>query len=133
VGDEKLTTNDDIREFNRLDTEGSDKQFILLVNKGREGLELSVPFRRCPVPRAESPGLRAAGHDALPAFAIGRPSTRHVFLSEDNLNILNDELHQNFRISADELHQAASDRERVRIHVDTSGQDQTGSCAQAVP
>lgn len=37
VGDEKLTTNDDIREFNRLDTEGSEKQFILLVNKGREG------------------------------------------------------------------------------------------------
>lgn len=37
VGDDKLTTNDDIREFNRLDTEGSEKQFILLVNKGREG------------------------------------------------------------------------------------------------
>jgi hypothetical protein len=37
VGDSKITTNDDIREFNRLDTEGSEKQFILLVNKGREG------------------------------------------------------------------------------------------------
>src|SRR5690606_24331665 len=37
VGDDKLTTNDDIREFNRLDTPESDKQFILLVNKGREG------------------------------------------------------------------------------------------------
>lgn len=37
VGDNKITSNDDIREFNRLDTEGSDKQFILLVNKGREG------------------------------------------------------------------------------------------------
>ncbi len=32
VGDEKLTTNDDIREFNRLDTPDSEKQFILLVN-----------------------------------------------------------------------------------------------------
>ena len=37
VGDEKLTRNEDIREFNRLDTEASEKQFILLVNKGREG------------------------------------------------------------------------------------------------
>jgi type III restriction enzyme len=37
VGDPKLTSNDDIREFNRLDTPESDKQFILLVNKGREG------------------------------------------------------------------------------------------------
>ena len=37
VGDEKLTTAEDILEFNRLDTEESDKQFILLVGKGREG------------------------------------------------------------------------------------------------
>lgn len=37
VGNDKLTSNDDIREFNRLDTPQSDKQFILLVNKGREG------------------------------------------------------------------------------------------------
>src|SRR5690606_31348908 len=37
VGDSKLTSNDDIREFNRLDTPGSNKQLILLVNKGREG------------------------------------------------------------------------------------------------
>ncbi len=29
--------NDYIREFNKLDTPESDKQFILLVNKGREG------------------------------------------------------------------------------------------------
>jgi hypothetical protein len=32
-----LTISATIREFNRLDTEGSEKQFILLVNKGREG------------------------------------------------------------------------------------------------
>ncbi len=37
VGDDKLTSNDDIRAFNRLDTAGSQKQYILLVNKGREG------------------------------------------------------------------------------------------------
>lgn len=36
VGDDKLTTNDDIREFNRLDTEASEKQFILLVMSGCE-------------------------------------------------------------------------------------------------
>src|SRR5690606_11130589 len=37
VGDAKHTTDDDIREFNRLDSPNSEKQFILLVNKGREG------------------------------------------------------------------------------------------------
>ncbi|MBI1926208.1 DEAD/DEAH box helicase family protein, partial [Candidatus Poribacteria bacterium] len=37
VGDEKLTSNDELREFINLDTRTSEKQFILLVNKGREG------------------------------------------------------------------------------------------------
>jgi hypothetical protein len=32
VGDDKVTTNDDLREFRQLDTEASEKQFILLVN-----------------------------------------------------------------------------------------------------
>ena len=37
VGNDKITSNDDIREFHKLDTPQSEKQFILLVNKGREG------------------------------------------------------------------------------------------------
>jgi hypothetical protein len=37
VGDESITTSEDIREFNCLDTQDSEKQFILLVGKGREG------------------------------------------------------------------------------------------------
>jgi type III restriction enzyme len=40
-----------------------------------------------------------------------------VFLSNDNLEILNDELEQNFRITADELQNAASDKERVQVRV----------------
>ena len=37
VGDPKITSNDDIREFNRLDYPESEKQFIILVGKGQEG------------------------------------------------------------------------------------------------
>ena len=117
VGDAKQTTNDDIREFNRLDTPGSEKQFILLVNKGREGWNcrslFGVGLYREPkskvfVLQASMRCLRAIG-DAQ--------HTGHVFLSEDNLEILNDELQQNFRISADELKQVASDKERVQVRV----------------
>lgn len=36
INDEQAT-NEDIREFRRLDTPDSQKQFILLVNKGGEG------------------------------------------------------------------------------------------------
>ena len=37
VGDTKITTDDDIREFNRLDTPQSEKQFILLLTKAVKG------------------------------------------------------------------------------------------------
>jgi hypothetical protein len=117
VGDDKLTTNDDIREFNRLDTEGSGKQFILLVNKGREGWNcrslfgvglFREPKSRVFVLQATMRCLRAIGQ---------AQHTGHVFLSDDNLQILNDELQQNFRISADELQKTASDKERVVVRV----------------
>lgn len=117
VGDDKLTTNDDIREFNRLDTEGSEKQFILLVNKGREGWNcrslFGVGLFRKPkskvfVLQATMRCLRAIGQ---------AQHTGHVFLSDDNLNTLNDELQQNFRISADELQKTGKDKERVKVRV----------------
>jgi type III restriction enzyme len=117
VGDEKLTTNDDIREFNRLDTPDSEKQFILLVNKGREGWNcrslfgvglFREPKSKVFVLQASMRCLRAIGE---------AQHTGHVFLSAANLEILNDELQQNFRISADELQKVAADKERVQVRV----------------
>lgn len=117
VGDEKLTTNDDIREFNRLDTPNSEKQFILLVNKGREGWNcrslfgvglFREPKSKVFVLQASMRCLRAIGE---------AQHTGHVFLSAANLEILNDELQQNFRISADELQKVAADKERVQVRV----------------
>jgi len=117
VGDEKLTTNDDIREFNRLDSTSSDKQFILLVNKGREGWNcrslfgvglFREPKSKVFVLQATMRCLRAIGQ---------AQHTGHVFLSDDNLNTLNDELQQNFRISANELQNVAKDKDTVQIRV----------------
>lgn len=117
VGDAKLTSNDDIREFNRLDTESSKKQFILLVNKGREGWNcrslfgvgmFRQPKSRVFVLQATMRCLRAIGQ---------AQHTGHVFLSDDNIEILNDELQQNFHISADDLQNVASDKERVEVRV----------------
>ena len=117
VGDEKLTRNEDIREFNRLDTEASEKQFILLVNKGREGWNcrslfgvglFREPKSRVFVLQATMRCLRSVGQ---------AQHTGHVFLSNENLETLNDELQQNFRISAEELQKTASDKERVEVRV----------------
>ncbi|MBD2682655.1 MULTISPECIES: TnsA endonuclease N-terminal domain-containing protein [Nostoc] len=116
VGDEKLTTNDDIREFNRLDTPESDKQFILLVNKGREGWNcrslFSVALFRQPkskifVLQATMRCLRAIGEGQ---------QTGQVYLSEDNKVILENELQQNFRISIQEIGDISKDKETVKVH-----------------
>lgn len=117
VGDSKYTTNDDIREFNRLDTIGSEKQFILLVNKGREGWNcrslfgvglFREPKSKVFVLQATMRCLRAIGQ---------AQHTGHVFLSEANLKILDTELQQNFRISTDELQKIGKEKERVKVHV----------------
>lgn len=117
VGDDKLTSNDDIREFNRLDTPDSEKQFILLVNKGREGWNcrslfgvglFREPKSKVFVLQATMRCLRAIGQ---------AQHTGHVFLSKENMEILNEELQQNFRISAAELQKVASDKERVQVRV----------------
>ena len=117
VGDNKITTNDDIREFNRLDTESSEKQFILLVNKGREGWNcrslfgvglFREPKSKVFVLQATMRCLRSIGE---------AQHTGHIFLSDDNLNTLNDELQQNFRISVDELQKTGKNKKRVQVRV----------------
>lgn len=117
VGDPKLTTNDEIREFNNLDKPSSEKQFILLVNKGREGWNcrslfgvalFRKPKSRVFVLQATMRCLRAIGDQQY---------TGQVYLSDENLQILEEELEQNFRISGEELELAGKDKETVEVRV----------------
>lgn len=118
VGDTKVTTDDDIREFNRLDTPQSEKQFILLVNKGREGWNcrslFSVALYREPkskvfVLQATMRCLRAIG---------GIQHTGHVFLTNENMALLDKELQANFRISAEEMSDVGSKNETYKVRVE---------------
>jgi type III restriction enzyme len=117
VGDEKLTSNDDIRDFNQLDTPQSGKQFILLVNKGREGWNcrslFSVALFRSPKSRIF---VLQATMRCLRAIGTGQ-HTGLVYLSDENLGILNDELLQNFRISAEDVQRPGTDKIRIKIKV----------------
>ncbi|MBY6054708.1 TnsA endonuclease N-terminal domain-containing protein [Cytobacillus firmus] len=117
VGDDKITSNDDIREFNKLDSPGSNKQFILLVNKGREGWNcrslFGVALYRKPrskvfVLQATMRCLRAIG----PIQETGQ-----VYLSEDNLMILDEELDKNFRLNVEELNNTSNDKERFKVRL----------------
>jgi type III restriction enzyme len=117
VGDEKLTKNDDLREFKNLDSPMSDKQFILLVNKGKEGWNcrslFSVALNREPkskifVLQATMRCLRQIGdyqHTAL------------VFLSDENTKILDDELQKNFNMTLDDMDGAGDNPNKVDIKI----------------
>jgi type III restriction enzyme len=117
VGDSKLTTNDDIREFNRLDTPGSEKQIILLVNKGREGWNCRslfgvALFRK---PKSKVFVLQATMRCMR---AIGEvQETANVYLSEENMEILEDELQENFRLGTADLRGSDNGKRPYQVRV----------------
>ena len=120
VGDEKITKNDDIRNFNNLDkigTEGDEKQFILLVNKGQEGWNcrslFGVGLYREPkskvfVLQATMRCLRQIGDFQ---------ETARVFLSESNYSILENELQANFNVSIKEINKIGKDKTEYHVKV----------------
>ena len=121
TGDTTVTKNDDIRDFNNLDvlgTEGSKKQFIILVEKGREGWNcrslLSIALFRSPkskifVLQATMRCLRKLTDEQL---------TATVFLSKENLDILDAELRNNYNMEITELgHPSEKKKKKYKVHV----------------
>lgn len=121
VGDEKITKNEDIRNFNDLDvpgTQGSQKQILILVGKGREGWNcrslFGVAMFRSPkskvfVLQATMRCLRKITEEQL---------TATVFLSKENYDILDDELNKNFNMDISDLSSHdAKERKRYKVRV----------------
>lgn len=106
VGDTKITKDEDIRLFNELDVPGSagnERQFLILVGKGREGWNcrslFGVAMFRSPsskvfVLQATMRCLRQIGD---------QQQTASVFLSKANFDILDAELEKNFNMDLDGL------------------------------
>lgn len=121
VGDTKYTKNEDIRNFNDLDVRGSqgnDKQFIILVDKGKEGWNcrslFGVAMFRNPkskifVLQATMRCLRNITDERL---------TATVFLSKENYDTLDDELHKNFNMEIKDIKVDNSQKKSIqKVHV----------------
>lgn len=120
VGDDKITKNEDIRDFNDLDrvgSIGSEKQFILLVNKGREGWNcrslFGVALFRSP--KSKVFVLQATMRCLRQITNVQQRAT--VYLSKENMEILDNELQQNFRVSIDEINKINKNDNKEEIIV----------------
>lgn len=121
VGDETITKSDDIKNFNDLDklgTVGSEKQFILLCNKGREGWNcrslFGVALFRSP--KSTIFVLQATMRCLRQITDIQQKAI--VRLSKENLDILDAELHKNFRMSLEEMkNKEPKQKETVEVRI----------------
>ena len=117
VGDDKLTSNDDLREFINLDTPASEKQFILLVNKGKEGWNCRSLFGVALYRKPKSKiFVLQASMRCLRQIGEGQ-QTGHIYLSKENMEILDDELQQNFRVSLEEIKNVGVKKDEHKVHV----------------
>lgn len=121
VGDSSVTSNDDIRNFQNLDvegTEGSKKQFVILVEKGREGWNCRSLFG---VALFRSPKSRVFVLQATMRCLrqiTDEQQTASVYLSKENFDTLNDELNKNFNIEIKDLKESAGSRKvPYKVHV----------------
>ncbi len=117
VGDPKITTNDDLREFKNLDTPNSEKQFILLVNKGKEGWNCRSLFG---VSLLRSPKSKVFVLQATMRCLRAITDVQQkgmVYLSKENVDILEKELDQNFRLTIEDLTSAGDEKELVEVRL----------------
>ncbi len=114
VGDDKLTKQDDLREFLKLDTPESKKQFILLVGKGKEGWNCRSLFGVALFRKPKSTIFVLQATMRCLRSITETQQTGQIFLSSENLDILQDELNKNFKVSVDDLKGKDDSGKKVR-------------------
>lgn len=120
TGDPKQTKAEDIHIFNNLDNPnagGNDKQFIILVGKGREGWNcrslFGVALDR--EPKSKIFVLQATMR-CLRQIGTGQQKAT-VYLSAANFETLDDELNKNFNMTVSDLNESQSTRRVYQVRM----------------
>ena len=117
VGDPTYTTNDDLREFNKLDTARSEKQFIILVGKGKEGWNCRSLFAVAMYRKAKSTVFVLQATMRCMRQIGDYQHTAYIFFSKENMEILNSELKSNFNITLDDMSNAGDNHNVAEVRV----------------
>lgn len=115
VGDEKYTKNDDLREFNMLDSTKSEKQFIILVGKGKEGWNCRSLFAVAMFRKANSTIFVLQATMRCMRMIGSYQHTAYLFFSQENMEILNNELKENFNITIDDMSKAGDEKKVAEV------------------
>ena len=113
VGDSKLTKDNDINEFNNLDTEKSNKQFIILVGKGKEGWNCRSLFGVALYRSPDSSIFVLQATMRCLRKITNVQQTASVYLSKDNYEILDNELNKNFKMSVKDIKNKENDDKQI--------------------
>jgi len=116
VGDNKYTKNEDIRNFNNLDIPGSignEKQFIILVDKGKEGWNCRSLFGVAMFRNPKSKIFVLQSTMRCLRKITDKRQTATVFLSKENYKILSDELNKNFNMEINDIRNKTKDDKLV--------------------
>lgn len=117
VGDATVTTNDDLREFNILDTPRSEKQFIILVGKGKEGWNCRSLFSVAMYRKAKSTVFVLQATMRCLRQIGDYQHTAYLYFSQENLDILNKELQENFNITLEDMSGAGEESKIAEVRI----------------
>lgn len=109
--------NDEKREFNLLDTKQSEKQILIFVGRGHEGWNCRSLFAVGMYRRASSTVFVLQSTMRCLRQIGDYQHTAYLFFSQENMDILNNELKENFNITLEDMAGAGENKKIAEVRL----------------